>query len=806
VDFAAVEDAVPYVADLGISHLYLSPIFTATPGSTHGYDAVNPDEIDPALGGRRGFEALVRAARDAGLGILLDIVPNHLAAHEENPWWWELLRDGRASRAASVFDIAWDEVPDRLALPVLGDDLEQELAGGHLIVDRSGEEPVLRYHDRRFPITPGTAAGPVEDVLACQHYELLQWRRGLERLAYRRFFDITDLVGVRVEAPDVFEATHALVLELVEDGLVDGLRVDHVDGLADPAAYLQLLTARAPVPILVEKILSEGERLPEAWPVAGTTGYEALGDLLLLHVDGAGFRALDREYRRRDGGREFSDVEHEAKRDVLRTSFGRELRRAAQRLAACAADDPGVTTAAERLLARVTVELDVYRTYATRAGTSAEDRERLDRVLGTIAVDLDEAEAALVPVLRRALDGPGTEADARFATAWQQLSGPVMAKGHEDTALYRHTRLLATNEVGVDPDGPLAGDPVGRFHEHARVRLADGPRSLVATATHDTKRGEDTRVRIALLSEDPGAWRRGFERWIELVAPDRYPAPAPTVDELRLVAQTVLGSWPATDDGWPDYADRVVDAVRKSAREAKLATSWLDPDEQHEAALEHLVRTTLADRGASFTDAFGDLLVRLGPAGAAASLAQVVVKVAGPGVPDVYRGCEGWDLSLVDPDNRRPVDFAALARDLHDLQTGEPDAGSLLAAWPDGRVKQLVTYRALRARADDPELFARGDYEPLTVRGPRRDHVVAFARGDGARQAVAIAVRRCLALGRAVLESPAGLWAGTTVEVTNPPARWTDRLTGRSFEGGVLDLAAVLGVLPTALLTGSGER
>jgi (1->4)-alpha-D-glucan 1-alpha-D-glucosylmutase len=801
VDFAAVEAAVPYLAELGVSHVYLSPIFTATPGSTHGYDAVDPNEIDPDLGGRPGFEALVGTARDAGLGILLDIVPNHLAAHEANPWWWELLRDGRDAPAARIFDIAWEEVDGRLPLPVLGDAPDQELRRGTLRVDRSGPEPVLRYHDRRFPVAPGTDQGSTAEVLARQHYELLQWRTGLERLAYRRFFDITDLIGVRVEDEEVFAASHALILELVDAGLVDGLRVDHVDGLADPGRYLELLAARAPIPIVVEKILSAGEQLPESWPVAGTTGYEVLADLLLLHVDGAGVRELDREYRCRDGGAVFTDVEHAAKREVLERFFSRELHRAARRLVESGGGDAATVPAAERLVQRLSVELEVYRTYVDAAGVSSDDRERLERVLGVVAVDLDDEAAALLPALRRALARPADDATARFVTAWQQLSGPTMAKGHEDTALYRHTRLLATNEVGVDPDVALAGDPVAAFHEHSRRRGAAQPGTLAATATHDTKRGEDTRLRIALLSEAPGEWRLGFDRWRDVVRNrlESRTSP-PTIDELRLVAQTVLGSWPVNAAGWTEYADRVVDTVRKSAREAKQSTSWLDPDEEHEAGLEHLVRTALADDGTTFVDAFGDLLRRMGPAGAAASLSQVVLKVAGPGVPDFYRGCEHWDLSLVDPDNRRPVDIDARQRELAELRARPVDPGALLRAWPDGRVKQWVTHRALGARARDPELFGRGDYEPLTPRGPRRDHVVAFARRLGSRHGVVLAARRCLALGPGLIDTPAEIWRGSTVDGPETDVGWVDVLTGRNHPGGALDLAAVLSSLPVALL------
>jgi (1->4)-alpha-D-glucan 1-alpha-D-glucosylmutase len=803
-DFAAATDAVPYLARLGISHVYLSPVFTATPGSTHGYDTVDPNEIDPTLGGRDGFEALVHAAREHDLGILLDIVPNHLAAHEDNPWWWEMLRDGPTSAAARVFDVDWDANAGRIVLPVLGDDPDQEIATEALTLDRAGAEAVIRYHDRVFPVAPGTADGDLTEVLARQAFELAQWREGLSRLNYRRFFDVTDLAGVRVEDPDVFELTHALVLDLVARGLVDALRVDHVDGLADPAAYLERLAVRATVPIYVEKILNEGEELPGGWPIAGTTGYEVLSDLLLLHVDAAGLREMDHEYEKLDGGRAFDEVERGAKAEMLRTLFPPELRRVARHLGDALDVGSGEV---EDLVARITVDLDVYRTYLAAGDIGAADAERLRRIIDAARADLGPEDAALAERTLLVLTDPQDEVARRFATTWQQLTGPVMAKGHEDTALYRHTRLLATNEVGVDPDSALTDDAVARFHEHARDRQTSHPSAMVTTATHDTKRGEDTRLRVALLADAPGQWRRGFDAWLALVAPvlDATAPTPPTRRELRLIAQTILGSWPVDGAEWDAYPDRVVEYVRKAAREAKETTSWLDPDPRHEDALESLVRSTLDERGATFARAFGDLLARLGPAAAAASLGLVVLKVAGPGVPDTYQGTEGWDLSLVDPDNRRPVDFARAARQLEQLEIGTRTASELLADWPDGGIKHWVTRRALATRADDPDLFLDGSYEPLEVRGPRADHVVAFARRLGERSAIAVATHGCLALdlttGTDAATDPLELWAGTSIEAPDATNAWIDQLAGATINpGDKLAVAEILATLPTALL------
>lgn len=800
-DLAAATEVVPYLANLGVSHLYLSPVFTATPGSTHGYDIVDPNEIDPALGGRDGFERLVRRARENDLGVLLDIVPNHLAAHEDNRWWREMLRDGPSSVGARVFDVDWAANDGRVVLPVLGEEPAREITAGALVLDPRGGEPVVRYHDRTFPIAPGTSEGDVAEILARQHYELVQWRAGLDRLNYRRFLDITDLAGVRVEDPEVFELTHALVLDLVAHDLVDALRVDHVDGLADPTGYLQRLAHRAPVPIYVEKILNDGEQRPDGWPIAGTTGYEGLADLLLLHVDPAGLREMDHGYRTRDGGRTFDDVERDAKAEMLRTLFRPELRRAAGHLAAALGTE---SAEVEPLVARMTVELDVYRTYLATGDVNAPDVERLRRIVDAAGADLEPEESRLAERTLRVLTDPQDEAARPFATTWQQLTGAVMAKGHEDTALYRHTRLLATNEVGVAPDSALAGDAAARFHRHARDRQLNAPTAMVTTATHDTKRGQDTRLRIALLADAPGEWRGGFDAWLARVAPVLHglAGDAPTRRELRLIAQTVLGSWPVDGSDWEAYPDRVVAYVRKAAREAKETTSWLDPDPTHEDALESLVRAALDGRGATFEAAFGDLLARLGPAAAAASLGVVVLELAGPGIPDIYQGTEGWDLALVDPDNRRPVDFARAARRLEQLDAGTRSVPELLSGWPDGAVKHWVTRLALAARADDPDLFLDGGYEPLEVHGPRRDHVVAFARRLGDRAAIAVATRGCLALasGRGAEAAPQELWAGTRIALPRGREGWIDRLTGSRSFGRELLLADVLATLPAALL------
>ncbi len=497
-DFAAVEAQVDHFVALGASHVYLSPVFEARPGSTHGYDVVDPTAIRRELGGRAGLDRLVTRLHDHGLGVVLDVVPNHLAADPHNPWWWSVLRDGRGSRHAAVFDIDWDGGDGRVLLPVLGAPIAEVLEQGGLAVVLEGEEAGLRYGDLVLPLAPGSdPLAPLPELLSRQHYELRWWRDPARNV--RRFFDIDDLVGVRVEDPDVFAATHALVVELVEAGVADALRVDHVDGLRDPAAYLTRLTAAVDVPILVEKILGPGEELAAAWPVLGTTGYEHLADLDALFVDPAGLRALDAEYRAA-GGAPFAALDRTARAEVLDDLFSTEVAargaEAAHLLGVGPTDGQAAVTA-------LTLALDVYRTYLADDPPAPPDRDRLaaarERVL---------AMPPAVALAERLL--AGDEAARSWAARWQQLSGAVMAKGHEDTAYYRHTRLLALTEVGGDPDAPLAGDGVSRWHRVQRHRLGCGRPGLTATTTHDTKRSEDARSRLLALTEVPTEWLAGL--------------------------------------------------------------------------------------------------------------------------------------------------------------------------------------------------------------------------------------------------------------------------------------------------------
>ncbi len=790
LDLAAVTALVDHLDTLGVSHVYLSPCFEARPGSTHGYDVVDPTRVRAELGGRAAFDALVHAAHERDLGIVLDIVPNHLAADEHNRWWWNVLRDGRASPDAPVFDIDWAAGGDRVLLPVLGAPLPDVLAAGDLRIDADGPEPAVRYFERRFPLRPDGDPGlALPDLLAVQHYSLIHWRAPERNV--RRFFDIDDLVGVRVEDAEVFARTHALVVELARDGRVDALRVDHVDGLRDPATYLDRLHRATGVPILVEKVLGPDEELPRDWPVAGTTGYEELAALDGLFVDAAGLQTLDRQYRA-DGGQPFVAVERAARAQVLGDLFPTEWRARSTEAARLLDVEVDVAALAVREL---TLGLDVYRTYLTADRSASEaDRARLLDARARAGTDdpaVDGALGRLVDTL-----ASGGAAVREWAARWQQLTGAVMAKGHEDTAYYRHTRLLALDEVGGDPDGPLRGDGLAHFLAHQQDRLADGRLGLIATTTHDTKRSEDARSRLLALTELPEAWRAGFTSFHEATPDDL------DLDEARLLAQTLLASWPIDGAEWPAYPERVATYLRKALREAKRATSWTDPDTEHEEAVLRFAASLLADGGATFDHHFGDLRRRVAHAGAITALTRVVAKHAIPGIPDGYRGTERWALDLADPDNRRPVDPARDIATLAEWWARAPEPAALLRSWPDGRIKLWCTWRSLVARRARPELFLDGDVTPLRVTGRHADAVVAFARSRGDERAVVVGTRRGTVVGDAERFPVGSAWADTTVELgrSGPPLRDALRPGAPVEEEGSGRLDELLRDLPVALL------
>jgi (1->4)-alpha-D-glucan 1-alpha-D-glucosylmutase len=755
----AAADVVDYLADLGVGAAYTSPILRSTEGSTHGYDVRAHDEIDDEAGGREGLDALVAAVHAHGLGLVVDVVPNHVsvaAPEDGNAWWWDVLTHGRESRYARAFDVDWSRHGARVLLPVLGAPLAEVLAAGEIV--RDGD--VLRYHDHVWPIAPGTTAGgdePVADLLPRQHYLPEHWRRAAHDLNYRRFFDVTTLAGLRVEDEPVFRESHALLLSLVADGAVDGLRIDHPDGLAEPTEYLHRLAgATGGAWTVVEKILEPGERLPD-WRVAGTTGYDALAEVGALFVDPDGEAALTRHYADFTGETaSYDEVVEASKRLVLTEILGSEV----EWLHRLVPAEP------REAIVELLVAFDVYRTYLTRgAHASPADRAVVERAVARASQRRPDLAASLARLGAHLADGT----HPAFAIRFQQTSGPAMAKGVEDTAFYRYARLVALNEVGGAPG--VFGTDVATFHRACAERQRRHPDGMTALSTHDTKRSEDVRARIALLSEVPEEWGAAVRRWSATNARHKT-AGMPDANLEYLLYQTFVGAWPLDRDRATAYAE-------KAAREAKAHTSWVDPDPAYDAAVASWVRAVLCD------DAFlRDLEAFVAPLvlhGWTASLAQKLVQLTMPGVPDVYQGTELWDLSLVDPDNRRPVDYDLRRRLLRELDTLDVEAAGERAA--EGLPKLLVTSRALRLRRSRPDAFA-GSYEPLDVSGGWADRVVAFARGG---EVVAVVPRLAVHVDD---------WKDTTVAL--PEGLWRNVFTGDEVSGGAV--GELFARFPVALL------
>ncbi|UOY02084.1 malto-oligosyltrehalose synthase [Blastococcus sp. PRF04-17] len=743
-----------YLADLGVTHAYASPLLRSAEGSNHGYDTVDHAHIDEARGGRAGFDRFVAALHERGLGLVLDLVPNHMGVEDPAaaPWWWDVLQHGQDSAHAGAFDIDWEFGGGKVRIPVLGsaDDVEKlEVVGPEGGGSGAGE---LRYYDNRFPLAPGSEGGTPQEVHARQHYELVDWRRADADLNYRRFFAINTLAGLRVEDPAIFDATHGLVLELVHGGAVDGLRIDHPDGLADPKGYLdRLADASGDRWTVVEKILEPGEDLPESWRTAGTTGYDALAEVDDVLVDPAGepaLTALDTELAGETV--DYARLVHDCKREVTDGMLGSEVARLVRVIGELPGIDPAQQTEA---LAELLATFPVYRSYLP------DGREHLDSTVAAVRErrrDLAPALDALHPVLSQA----GSEAATRF----EQTSGPVMAKGVEDSAYYRWARFVALNEVGGDP--ARFGSTVAEFHAAQQRRAARYPESMTTLSTHDTKRSEDVRARLAVLAELPDEWAALVRRLL-----DRHPLADRSL--AHLVWQNLVGAWPLSRERAHAY-------VEKAAREAGTSTTWTDPDEEFEGRLHALVDAAFDDEATHRE--IEDLVARIAPFGRSNSLAQKLLQLTMPGVPDVYQGSELWDLSLVDPDNRRPVDYSARRRLLAEL-----DGGHVPAVDETGAAKLLVVSRVLRARRDHPEWFA--GYEPIVVTGSASEHVVAFDRGG----VVPVATRLPVRLAREG-------WGDTALQLPNGP--WKDLLTGGRFVSDVAGIPAdrLLARLPVALL------
>jgi (1->4)-alpha-D-glucan 1-alpha-D-glucosylmutase len=824
---------VPYFARLGISHLYASPLLSARAGSMHGYDVVDPATVNPELGGEAALRRLVAALREHDMGLILDIVSNHMAVGgADNPWWLDLLEWGRLSPYCEFFDIQWHS-PDpllkgQLLMPFLGCDYGEALQTGTLTLhfDAAHGSFSVEHYEHRFPICPqdyATILGadellkPLADrfstlayqndayaeaawlkqalaeratdnavrqaieqrlgtfdarqpegfqrlhgLLEQQAYRLASWRTAADDINWRRFFDVNDLGGLRVERSAVFEATHGKIFELISQGLVDGLRIDHIDGLADPRGYCRKLRRRVDtlsperhLPIFVEKILGEGETLREDWQVDGTTGYEFMNQLSLLQHRPQGFATLA-ELWTRHSERPSAFIEEAwlARRQILNGSLAGDFESVAQALLQVARDDVmsrDLTLGAiRRALQELIVHFPVYRTYISACGRSERDDTFFLQALAGARSTLSEGDWPVLDNLEKWLGGQpwrnrplGRERKLlkHACVRFQQLTSPAAAKAVEDTAFYRSAVLLSRNDVGFSTEQFSA--PLADFHAANQQRLQAFPDNLLATATHDHKRGEDSRARLAVLSECAGWYAEQVTHWRRLAAPLRNDASCPSAGDELILYQVLLGSWPLDlhlDDrpALEAYQQRLWQWQQKALREAKLQSSWSAPNEAYEQGVEtFLTRLLLSDAGRALRTAIGAAAQAIAPAGALNGLAQSLLRVTVPGVPDLYQGNEFWDFSLVDPDNRRPVDFNARQ---HALAT-PPDIGKLLFNWRDGRIKQALIAQVLALRKAHPELFHRGSYTPLDVVGRHAEHVVAFCREYQGKRALVVVPR-----------------------------------------------------------------
>ncbi|MGH2749263.1 MAG: malto-oligosyltrehalose synthase [Actinomycetota bacterium] len=789
-DAAAI---VGYLTRLGISHLYCSPYLQARARSTHGYDVVDHGRVNEELGGAEAHKRLLAALDEHGMGHLLDIVPNHMAVNDPaNVWWWDVLKLGSGSRYASFFDIDWDppghKLRRQILVPILGDHYGRVLEAGEIELEHRDGESVVRYHDHLLPLAPGTALGDIRtaqrdvealhEVLELQHYRLAHWRVASEELNYRRFFAINDLAGLRAENPEVFRRTHALVLELVDRGELQGLRIDHIDGLRRPDEYLAKLRAAAPGSyIVVEKILEGDESLPD-WPVQGTTGYDFLNRVNGLFVDSSGAGALTSVYETFTGDvADLDDQRRDKKLAIAHTELASDLERLTDSLSELCEGQRRYRDYTRRelrsALAETMAAFPVYRTYVnpvSRTVTPTDERV----ISGAIAVAKDR-RADLEPELFELLSDIlllRTDAAAahNLALRFQQVTGPIMAKGIEDTLFFTYNRLTSLNEVGGDPGD--FGVSLEDFHRHNQRAQRNRPLSMLATSTHDTKRSEDVRVRISLLSEIPARWAGAVGRWSEMNMRHRT-RNLPSRGDEYLLYQTLVGAWPLS-------VERATGYMTKAAKEARLHTSWIDADEEYDAALVSFVRAALSD--AAFVAELEEFVAPLVEPGRIASLSQTLIKLTAPGVPDVYQGCELWDLSLVDPDNRRRVHYERRRVLLEDVAGGGPPLLS-----DDGAAKLFLLQRALAVRAELPQAFGESStYEPLHATGDAAERVVAFLRGN---RVVTVVPR--LTLGLPDMKS-------TTLEL--PAGAWSDRLSGRSHRGAVA-LDDLWSDFPVSLLT-----
>jgi (1->4)-alpha-D-glucan 1-alpha-D-glucosylmutase len=932
--FRRASAALDYLSRLGITDIYASPLLQSRSGSKHGYDVTDPLRIDSELGNEEQFEAFQSALHKKGMGLLLDIVPNHMAASPENPWWMDVLENGPASAYAAYFDIDWHPpsltLDNKILLPVLGSFYGHALNNRELqLVFRRGTF-FVEYYDMSFPLAPKTyrrilkhrehvlekklgadsssfqeylgivaalAALPergsltmdpagerrlqvagikerlrqlhdtnrevqrfvrhnlrifngrrnhagsfrsLDRLLSEQNYVLAYWQNVNEGINYRRFFNITDLVGVRVEDPMVFEAIHAVILQLIERKVVTGLRIDHIDGLRDPLGYLRRLQERAGGSqeqgynfyVIVEKILSGAEQLPKEWPVPGTTGYEYLNAVNRLFVHPRGAREIEEIYFR-FLGRElrYEDMLYQKKKLVMATLLSAEMRYLGRQLSVLAQGDRYARDLSRRELAQALIEttagLAVYRTYIRSMEVPAEAKRDIGNAVETARSRNPRLDASCLDFVRDVLllkdaghlFAEQREARLAFVMRWQQFTGPIVAKGLEDTVLYVYCPLLSLNEVGGNPSPSaiVASD----FNQIATEREQHWRYSLNCTSTHDTKRGEDVRARINVLSEIPREWQNHLNRWARWNEKGKRIVESqevPDRNEENFLYQTLLGAWPLEQEETPHFRARLEAYVIKAIREAMVHTRWTRPNTAHERAVVGFLKALVVPaRGNLFLDDFLKFQRKVALYGMLNGLAQVLVKMTSPGVPDVYQGCDLWDLRLVDPDNRGPVDFTHRAALLDEIEKRSkqdplPLARELVQNWHDGRIKLYLIWRILNLRRKYPRVFLDGQFLTMKTTGRREANLIAYARRRGNTWIMTI-VPRWLARSKAppALSGLHGFWLGSHLALPrNAPRSWLNVLTGETVEtsrrrAATLPLPDVFRNLPVAVLIGVGR-
>ncbi|HHU45978.1 MAG TPA: malto-oligosyltrehalose synthase [Actinomycetales bacterium] len=786
--FADAAEQVPYLADLGISHLYLSPILSSVPDSNHGYDVIDPTTVNPEIGGMAGLQKLAEVAHDAGMGIIIDLVPNHLGVEEPqlNAWWWDVLTHGRDSQFEPYFDIDWHEdngADGKMGLPILGspEDVDK------LEIDRSGDEPLLRYYDHAYPVRPGTDEGTPQEIHDRQSYRLMYWRDGI--IGYRRFFSVNGLAGIRQENPVVFEHTHRILRELIAADVIDGVRIDHPDGLSDPFGYLSELRRLLGDDkwLVIEKILGATEPLDPRLQVDGTTGYDALREFDNVFVNRESRDAMSMLALQESGSTWDKSAVHATeralKRDVAAHELAAEVRRLARALRRDNWSTGGDNVTEDELIdtiCELVAAMPVYRA----------DYVSLSRVTSSVIQQM----VARFPSRVFALDliSAGLVAQGEAATRFAQVCGAVMAKGVEDTTFYRACRLISLNEVGGDPG--RYGMSAAEYHLLQSERARLWPRTMTALSTHDAKRGEDVRARIIQLADISGDWAEQVRDWTAVT-------PAPDGATGYFLLQNIIGVWPADGEITEELRERLHAYAEKAMREASVHTTWTEQDEEFELRVRRWIDALL---DGPLRDRITEFVRGIDPAAQVTSWSRKLLQLTGPGIPDTYQGTEFLEDSLVDPDNRRFVDYDSRARALERVVRGDVPSPvgdpATPAEFPEefangagDAVKLMVTHHALTLRKERPGSFVGGTYQPVFAEGSGERYLVGSARGpvDGAQDVITLVTRRPIGLARD------GGWGDTTI--TLPEGIWTDRFTGNAWSGTVT-VAAMFGTYPVALL------